>query len=392
MVQSSGSEQCLVHDFRPVGGSNDEDVLFGTDTVHLGQKLVDHSVSSSTSIALASASGNCNGVQLVEEKHAGCGSSCLIEHISDVCLALSEPHGQQFRSLDGDEVGTALVGDCLGEQGLAASGRTVEEDSLRGLHAELVEFFGVFDREEDHLLKLFLGLFEASDVLPLDVGHFDVGFTQGGGVDRAHGELEVFLTDGHSLQDLGVDLVGLDVDDVHLFADALQRGFSAEGGHVCAHETVGVLGHCLQVDCFVQFHVFGVDAEDFQSADLVRDSDVDFPVEPAEAAQGGIEGVGSVGGSNDDDVSSGLEAVHEGQQLRDHSALDFTVHLLSVGRDRVDLVDEDNGRAVLFCLLEGLPQVAFCLASHLRHDLRAVDEEEEGAGLVGDCPGDECLS
>jgi hypothetical protein len=49
-----------------------------------------------------------------------------------------------------------------------------------------------------------------------------VGFTQRGGVDRAHGELEVLLTDSHCLQDLGVDLVGLDVDDVHLFTDALQ--------------------------------------------------------------------------------------------------------------------------------------------------------------------------
>jgi hypothetical protein len=183
LVQSSGTEQRLVHDFRSVGGSNDEDVLFGADTVHLGQQLVDDSVSSAASIALPSASGDGNGVQLIEEKHAGCGSSGLIEDISDVGLALSEPHGQQFRSLDGDEVGAALVGDCLGEQGLAASGRTVEEDSLRGLHAELVELFGVFDREQNHLLELLLGLFEASDVLPLHVGHFDVGFTQRGGVD-----------------------------------------------------------------------------------------------------------------------------------------------------------------------------------------------------------------
>ena len=53
--------------------------------------------------------------------------------------------------------------------------------------------------------------------------------------------------------------------------------------------------------------------------------------------------------------------------------------LLTLGGDGVDLVDEDDGGRVLLRLLERLPQVALRLAGQLRHDLRAVDEEEEGA-------------
>ena len=79
----------------------------------------------------------------------------------------------------------------------------------------------MLDREQDHLLELFLGLFESTDVFPLGVGDFDVGLAEGGGVDGSHGELEVFLSDAHGFQDLGVDLLGLDVDNVHLFSDAL---------------------------------------------------------------------------------------------------------------------------------------------------------------------------
>jgi hypothetical protein len=103
----------------------------------------------------------------------------------------------------------------------------------------------VLDGEEDHLLQLLLGLFQTTDVLPLDVGHFDVGLTQRRRVDSTHRELEVLLGHAHRFEDLGVDLLGLDVDDVHLLPDALQGRFSAEGSNVRSHETVGVLGNGL---------------------------------------------------------------------------------------------------------------------------------------------------
>jgi hypothetical protein len=56
--------------------------------------------------------------QFVEEEDARCGGSGLVEDVSDVGLALTEPHGQQLRALDGDKVGLALVSDGLGKQRL----------------------------------------------------------------------------------------------------------------------------------------------------------------------------------------------------------------------------------------------------------------------------------
>ena len=168
----------------------------------------------------------------------------------------------------------------------------------------------MLDGEQDHLLKLFFGLFKTTDVLPLDVRHLDVSFSEGGGVDRSHGKFEVFLVDGHSLQDLCVYLFGLDIDNVHLFSDALKGGLSAERCHIRTNKTVGVFGDCFKIYSFIEFHVFGVDSEDFETTDLVRDTNIYFSVETAEPSEGGIERVGSVGSSNDNDVSSGLETVH----------------------------------------------------------------------------------
>jgi hypothetical protein len=57
-------------------------------------------------------------------------------------------------------------------------------------------------------------------------------------------------------------------------------------------------------------------------------------------------------------------------------------HLVTLGSNRVDLVDEDDRRRVLLRLLERLPQVRLRLSRHLRHDLGTVDQEEERSRLV----------
>ena len=58
----------------------------------------------------------------------------------------------------------------------------------------------------------------------------------------------------------------------------------------------------LKIDVIAEAHVLGVDAEDLESADGVRNSDVDLPIEAAEATQSRIDGVRPVGGGHHDDV------------------------------------------------------------------------------------------
>ena len=72
--------------------------------------------------------------------------------------------------------------------------------------------------------------------------------------------------------------------------------------------------------------------------------------------------------------------------------LNLARSLVTLGRDGIDLIDENNGGGVLFSLLEGAAEIRLSLASHLGHDLGTVDKEEESTGLVGNSLGHERLS
>jgi len=247
--------------------------------------------------------------------------SHLLEDVPDVGLTLSEPHGEELRSLHGDEVSLALVGDGLRHKGLTAAGRAVEENSLGRGHSKLLELLGVLDGVLNELLEVPLDLLESANVVPADVGNLDDGLSERGGVGGAEGVLKVVLANGHSVQNLSINGLFLDINEVHLLPDALHGSLSTEGGNVSSHESVGLGGDGLGVDVLVELHVTGVDAEDFKAAVLVGDSNVDLPVEAAETAEGRVHGVGAVGGADDNDGGTSLHAVHKGKHLRDDPAM-----------------------------------------------------------------------
>mmetsp|Transcript_3985 Transcript_3985/g.6142 ORF Transcript_3985/g.6142 Transcript_3985/m.6142 type:complete len:299 (+) Transcript_3985:1820-2716(+) len=87
-----------------------------------------------------------------------------------------------------------------------------------------------------------------------------------------------------------------------------------------------------------------------------------------------------------------LEPVHQCQQLRHNTPLHLSLGLLSLGCNRIDLINEDDGGGVLFSLFKGLAEVTLRLSSQLGHDLRAVNQEEEGARLICNCTGNEGLA
>ena len=68
----------------------------------------------------------------------------LVKDVSDVGLGLSKPHGEQLRTLDGDEVGLALVGNGFGQEGLTTARGAVEQDAFGRRHAKLQELLWVF--------------------------------------------------------------------------------------------------------------------------------------------------------------------------------------------------------------------------------------------------------
>ena len=71
----------------------------------------------------------------------------------------------------------------------------------------------------------------------------------------------------------------------------------------------------LQIKIVSELHVLGVNPENLQTSNSVGDTDVDLAVESSESPEGGVDGVGPVGGGHHDHVGSLLQAVHQGQQL-----------------------------------------------------------------------------
>ena len=76
--------------------------------------------------------------------------------------------------------------------------------------------------------------------------------------------------------------------------------------------------YLFKIDVIAKLHVLGVNPEDLETTDGVRNSDVDFAVESPEATEGSVDGVRPVGGGHDDDVSA-LKMNEKFVEEEDHS-------------------------------------------------------------------------
>lgn len=70
----------------------------------------------------------------------------LVKDFPDIGFRLPKPHGEQLRTLDGDEVGLALISNGFGQQSFPTARRAIEEYSLGGCHTKLEEFVWMLHR------------------------------------------------------------------------------------------------------------------------------------------------------------------------------------------------------------------------------------------------------
>mmetsp|Transcript_5524 Transcript_5524/g.13304 ORF Transcript_5524/g.13304 Transcript_5524/m.13304 type:complete len:206 (+) Transcript_5524:862-1479(+) len=203
---------------------------------------------------------------------------------------------------------------------------------------------------------------------------------------------EMVLVDSHTVQDFSIDLFIFDIDQVHLFTDTLHGGLRTQRGDVRTDETMRLTCNRFRFDVLVEFHVTGVDTEHLQTSILVGDTDIDFTVEPSEPTKGWVDSVGTVRCTDDDDRRTLFQPVHKSKHLTDDTTFNFTVRLFTFGCDGINLINEDDGGCVLFCLLECFAEVTFRLAGHFRHNFGTVDQEEECTRLVGNGTCDKSLS
>ena len=112
-----------------------------------------------------------------------------------------------------------------------------------------------------------------------------------------------------------------------------------------------------EVDVGPERHAPRVHFEDRLPAGAVGRLHRDPPVEPARAKQGLVEHVGPVGRADDDHAGGRVESVHLGEDLVQRllslvTAAEAATRAASRAADRVELVDEDDGRRLLLRLPE----------------------------------------
>jgi len=111
-----------------------------------------------------------DGVDLVDEDDRGGLLDGPLEGLPELLLAFALVLGDDLRAVDDLEVGVDLVGDGLGDEGLARARRAVQQDAGGRLDTELPEQLRLRERQLYHLADLLEFLVEAADVLVGGVG------------------------------------------------------------------------------------------------------------------------------------------------------------------------------------------------------------------------------
>ena len=97
--------------------------------------------------------------------------------------------------------------------------------------------------------------------------------------------------------------------------DGKETGLGAHVPQVSSVESVGQFDDGFIVDVAMLRDGVAVDLEDLHPGLLVGKRDLYLPVQPAGSEEGGVEGVGSVGGHDDLHLPQHVEPVHLVEQL-----------------------------------------------------------------------------
>ena len=194
-VEAAGPQDGRIEEIGPVRGADDDDIAQPFYTIDLGEELRDDRRLHVGRDAAPACSEE--RVHLVEEDHhrhvVRRFLLRLLEHFAELPLGFADVLVEQLRPLDVQEVAVdrfaALLRELLrqairqglGDHGLAASGRPVEQHALRGAELVLLVEIGVEVRQLHGVLDgLNLGC-QTSDVAIADVRDlfecevFDVG-------------------------------------------------------------------------------------------------------------------------------------------------------------------------------------------------------------------------
>ena len=137
-----------------------------------------------------------------------------------------------------------------------------------------------------------------------------------------------------------------------------------------------------------------MDAQRLIPALQIRPVDDDAPVEAARTQQRLIEDLGAVRRREDHNALARIKAVDLGEELVERLFALVVAAEFGISRpaDRIDLIDEDDGRGDLCRLLEQVTHAACADADEHLHEVRAGDREERHVRLTGDGLCKQCFA
>mmetsp|Transcript_21145 Transcript_21145/g.36300 ORF Transcript_21145/g.36300 Transcript_21145/m.36300 type:complete len:231 (-) Transcript_21145:456-1148(-) len=175
----------------------------------------------------------------------------------------------------------------------------------------------------------------------------------------------------------------------------MHAGLLTDGGDLGVADLVGPRNVVFQIDLVREVHLGRCDLEHQSLLPPVWHRELDLPVETAGPEKGRVERVGSVGGHDHLDVHRLVEAVHLVEQLQQdplHLPVGARLRVEPLGRNGVNLVDEDDRRGVLPSQSEDVADHTRTFAEVLLHELGADDPDEGGGGVVRHSLGQHGLS
>src|SRR5258708_10730836 len=153
-----------------------------------------------------------------------------------------------------------------------------------------------------------------------------------------------------------------------------------------------MFGYLAKIDVLRQRHGAGMNSQNLQPGLTVRNSNFNFAVEAAWAAQCRVENLGNVGRANDDDLAAGDKTIHQAEKLRYHALFDFARYFGALGSDSIDLIYKEDGGRMPCRFLENFAEFGFAFAIKLPHDFRAVEVYEVHTALGRNRAGQQGLT
>ena len=167
-VEATRAQQRRVEDVGAVRRRDEDDVGLRVEAVHLDEQLVEGLLALVVPAAESGAAVTADGVDLVDEDDGRRVLLGLVEEVANTGCADADEHLDEVRSRDRVERHARLTRDRAGEQGLAGSGRAVEQHALGDARADRLELRGLLQELLD-LVQLLDGLFGAGDVVEGDL-------------------------------------------------------------------------------------------------------------------------------------------------------------------------------------------------------------------------------